>query len=135
MDAAALVVSGHRYAEKIVRAGPLKFAGWLSFAAIIALLLPARFIGVHSLAGTNDDVGIWWQANWSLQFAVVLPAIFGGFVALAYWSYGALRTLCDAKRSVIVKSDGTLLMTITRTYHVCCALQRVGLLGPRYFWR
>jgi hypothetical protein len=106
MDAAGLVVSGHRYAEKIVRSGPLKFAGWLSVAAIIALLLPARFIGVHSLPGTNEDVGIWWQANWSLQFVVVLPAIFGGFVALAYWSHGALGTLCDAKRSVIVKSDG-----------------------------
>ena len=80
MDAADLIATGNPLAQLGVRLGPIRLALAMSIAAIVLLLVPAWIAGVHSLTTSAEDVGLWWQPNWSLMFPLVLPLIFACFI-------------------------------------------------------
>jgi hypothetical protein len=104
MTDAEFFASGHTLLKRMIAWGPLKFAAFLGATAVILLLVPARIVGVYSFPWRGENVGFWFEPNWSFVYAIVLPFLFGSFVHMISLMRRALRRLTSEQLHVITKN-------------------------------
>lgn len=84
---------------------PVTFFVRTSLISVVLLLLPSYWLGIHDLTYGKQNVGFWYEPNWSLMFPIVLPAIFAGFLYLSSLMVTALRDLEDPNLRVITSES------------------------------
>jgi hypothetical protein len=103
MTNAEFFASGHPVMRRLIAWGPVAFSVRLGIAAVVMLLLPARLAGVHSFPFAGEDRGFWFEANWSVMYAVVFPGVFGGLVYMINLMRDAIARLTCVPLRVIRK--------------------------------
>ena len=103
MTNAEFFASGHPVLKRVIAWGAVAFSVRLALMAIVLLLAGARIAGVHSFPLDGDDRGFWFEANWSLMYAIVFPGIFGGLIYMINLMREALARLTAPDLHVITK--------------------------------
>src|SRR5688500_11140742 len=97
MTNAEFFASGHPVMKRLIAWRPVAFSVRLGLLGAVLLLAGAWIAGVHSYTVIpTADRGFWFEANWSLMFPVVFPAVFGGLIYMINLMRDALTSLTRA---------------------------------------